>query len=39
LAAAGLPLAMIIPLSLGGIAVAFILLRNYYGLILTEPAE
>jgi hypothetical protein len=39
LAAAGLPLATIILLSLGGIAFVFILLRSYYNLILLEPAQ
>jgi hypothetical protein len=39
LAAAGLPLATIILLSLGGIAFVFILLRSYYNLILPEPAQ
>jgi hypothetical protein len=36
--AAGLPLAMGILLSFGGIALSFILLRGYYDLPLTEPA-
>jgi len=36
-AAAGLPLAMGIMLSLGGIAVSFVLLRGYYDLILRQP--
>jgi MFS transporter, DHA1 family, inner membrane transport protein len=37
LAAAGLPLAIIILLSLGGIAASFVLLRGYYELAATKP--